>query len=178
VLEKYGSRDELDVRAFLLGLGIIFKGTVEEKMAFCFNLYDLDYDGFVELQDMLDVTKSALISSIHMTNRYRDDLAKQSSVSPMSEFNFSIRTNQVSKSATGTNLPLGDAISAAEQVVAGQWPYLKETITKRFKSMDRSGKGKITLQDFTRGNFNRFPELNQFLQFHGSILSYGPNLKV
>lgn len=32
VLEKYGSRDELDVRAFLLGLGVIFKGTVEERM--------------------------------------------------------------------------------------------------------------------------------------------------
>ncbi|PRP86624.1 hypothetical protein PROFUN_05103 [Planoprotostelium fungivorum] len=179
VLERYGSRDELDVRAFLLGLGVIFKGTVEEKMTFCFHLYDLNYDGYVELQDILDVTKSAIISSVHIANFYRNDFTKQSGrAGQSSEFTFGVKTSQTSKSSTTVNVALGDPNYASETVVLSQWPYLKEVVTKRFKGMDRHGKGRVNLQEFIRGNFNRFPEVNQFLIFYGSILSYGPTLKL
>ncbi len=50
----------MDLRAFLIGLGIIFKGTVEEKikckhqswltLLVAFDVFDLNGDGFVELE--------------------------------------------------------------------------------------------------------------------------------
>lgn len=75
-----------------------------------------------------------MISSVHIANHYRSDLAKQSNVSSLSEFSFSVRsTSTVTKTNSTTNVPLGDAITAAEAVVSSQWAYLKEIITKRFK---------------------------------------------
>eukprot|EP01117_Protostelium_nocturnum_P011561 TRINITY_DN4194_c0_g2_i3.p1 TRINITY_DN4194_c0_g2~~TRINITY_DN4194_c0_g2_i3.p1 ORF type:complete len:130 (-),score=35.70 TRINITY_DN4194_c0_g2_i3:173-562(-) len=129
---------------------------------------------------MLDVTKSALISSIHIANNYKDEFPREDGADPNQtrEFDFSIRTNNFSKASTVVRSHLTDPKTTSEAVAAAHWPYLKEVTTKRFKAMDRHGKGKVNYQDFVRGNFARFADLNQFLVFYGSILSYGPQLRV
>jgi Ca2+-binding EF-hand superfamily protein len=103
------SDDDMDIRAFLLALGIIFKGTVEEKLkCMCisssfhadniiivaFAIYDMDEDGLVDLSDMLAITKSCLISSIYLAQYCREEYESDENVRiKTTEFEVSLHVN-------------------------------------------------------------------------------------
>lgn len=50
----------IEFNEFIIGLSITSRGTIEEKLVWCFRLYDLDGDGKVSYNEML-----AVISSIY-----------------------------------------------------------------------------------------------------------------
>ncbi|XP_054403772.1 calsenilin-like [Pongo abelii] len=49
---------ELSSRDFVVGLSILLRGTVHEKLKWAFNLYDIDKDGYITKEEMLAIMKS------------------------------------------------------------------------------------------------------------------------
>ena len=49
----------LDFREFVLCLSITTRGTEKEQIKWIFRLYDIDGDGFIEIEEILEVLKSA-----------------------------------------------------------------------------------------------------------------------
>ncbi|XP_039396888.1 Kv channel-interacting protein 4 isoform X3 [Mauremys reevesii] len=43
---------------FIMGLSILLRGTVEEKLNWAFNLYDINKDGYITKEEMLDIMKA------------------------------------------------------------------------------------------------------------------------
>uniref|UniRef100_A0A803SLS9 Kv channel-interacting protein 4 n=1 Tax=Anolis carolinensis TaxID=28377 RepID=A0A803SLS9_ANOCA len=43
---------------FVMGLSILLRGTVQEKLNWAFNLYDINKDGYVTKEEMLDIMKA------------------------------------------------------------------------------------------------------------------------
>ncbi|XP_015417746.1 PREDICTED: calsenilin isoform X5 [Myotis davidii] len=43
---------------FVVGLSILLRGTVQEKLKWAFNLYDINKDGYITTQEMLAIMKS------------------------------------------------------------------------------------------------------------------------
>ncbi|XP_078256853.1 Kv channel-interacting protein 4 isoform X7 [Rhinoraja longicauda] len=43
---------------FVLGLSGLLRGTIQDKLKWAFNLYDINKDGFVTKEEMLDIMKS------------------------------------------------------------------------------------------------------------------------
>uniref|UniRef100_A0A8C1U728 Kv channel-interacting protein 4 n=1 Tax=Cyprinus carpio TaxID=7962 RepID=A0A8C1U728_CYPCA len=43
---------------FVMGLSILLRGTVQEKLNWAFNLYDINKDGYITKEEMLDIIKS------------------------------------------------------------------------------------------------------------------------
>jgi len=43
----------VDFREFCIGLSVYAKGTLEERLAFCFSLFDINQDGFVQPNELL-----------------------------------------------------------------------------------------------------------------------------
>lgn len=167
------ARGQIDIRSFLLTMGILFKGTVDETLRFVFNLYDRDADGFLELQDLLDVSRSSLISAVYLADHFRKKYESSSGVEvKMKAFDFTLRTNgRYLTNSTTSVIPETD--SMIREVLSTIWPFLKEVLIKRFKQMDINGKGKVSLQDFSRYQFSKFPEVKKFLSFYSEILRYG-----
>ncbi|MEQ2251056.1 Calsenilin [Ilyodon furcidens] len=65
---------KMDVLDFVLGLSVLLRGSVTEKLRWAFNLYDINKDGYITKEEML-----AIMTSIYdMMGRYtlpsvRDD---------------------------------------------------------------------------------------------------------
>uniref|UniRef100_A0A3B3H7U3 Kv channel-interacting protein 4 n=1 Tax=Oryzias latipes TaxID=8090 RepID=A0A3B3H7U3_ORYLA len=43
---------------FVMGLSILLRGTVQEKLIWAFNLYDINKDGYISKEEMLDIMKA------------------------------------------------------------------------------------------------------------------------
>ncbi|KFQ45038.1 Kv channel-interacting protein 4, partial [Nestor notabilis] len=43
---------------FVMGLSILLRGTVQEKLKWAFNLYDINKDGYITKEEMLDIMKA------------------------------------------------------------------------------------------------------------------------
>ncbi|XP_040394463.1 calsenilin isoform X3 [Cygnus olor] len=43
---------------FVVGLSVLLRGTVQEKLNWAFNLYDINKDGFITKEEMLEIMKS------------------------------------------------------------------------------------------------------------------------
>ncbi|XP_026072632.1 Kv channel-interacting protein 4-like [Carassius auratus] len=43
---------------FVMGLSILLRGTIHEKLNWAFNLYDINKDGYITKEEMLDIIKS------------------------------------------------------------------------------------------------------------------------
>ncbi|XP_071663457.1 Kv channel-interacting protein 4 isoform X3 [Patagioenas fasciata] len=43
---------------FVMGLSILLRGTVQEKLSWAFNLYDINKDGYITKEEMLDIMKA------------------------------------------------------------------------------------------------------------------------
>ncbi|XP_062363849.1 calaxin [Cinclus cinclus] len=43
------------------GLGVLLRGTLEEKMKFCFAIYDLNGDGYISREEMFQMLKNSLL---------------------------------------------------------------------------------------------------------------------
>lgn len=75
-----------------MGLGVIFKGTVDEKMncqcqetvsltiVVAFQLFDLDSDGVVSLKEVRKVVKSSLVSAMYLAERSRQEFESDENV--------------------------------------------------------------------------------------------------
>mmetsp|Transcript_2458 Transcript_2458/g.3581 ORF Transcript_2458/g.3581 Transcript_2458/m.3581 type:complete len:220 (+) Transcript_2458:237-896(+) len=59
--EKTGT---LNVREFIIGLATLSKGSKEEKLAFAFDVYDVNDDGYITREEM----RSIFLSSVTMTH--------------------------------------------------------------------------------------------------------------
>ncbi|XP_043556524.1 Kv channel-interacting protein 4-like [Chiloscyllium plagiosum] len=43
---------------FVMGLSVLLRGTIQDKLKWAFNLYDINKDGYVTKEEMLDIMKS------------------------------------------------------------------------------------------------------------------------
>ncbi|XP_019711757.1 Kv channel-interacting protein 4 isoform X3 [Hippocampus comes] len=43
---------------FVMGLSILLRGTIQEKLKWAFNLYDINKDGYITKEEMLDIMKA------------------------------------------------------------------------------------------------------------------------
>ncbi|XP_058689120.1 calaxin isoform X2 [Poecile atricapillus] len=43
------------------GLGVLLRGTLEEKMKYCFAIYDLNGDGYISREEMFQMLKNSLL---------------------------------------------------------------------------------------------------------------------
>ncbi|NXA26799.1 CSEN protein, partial [Ibidorhyncha struthersii] len=43
---------------FVIGLSILLRGTVQQKLKWAFNLYDINKDGYITKEEMLEIMKS------------------------------------------------------------------------------------------------------------------------
>lgn len=57
VLDK-NKDDKLDFREFMCRFNIAKRGTAEEKLAFAFSIYDLNDDGYMTKNELLEITKA------------------------------------------------------------------------------------------------------------------------
>ncbi|KAJ3205282.1 hypothetical protein HK099_000870 [Clydaea vesicula] len=53
--------DLLDFEEFLTALSVSSRGSLEEKIKFCFEFYDLNKDGFIEREEMAAVVKAVYL---------------------------------------------------------------------------------------------------------------------
>lgn len=59
--EKGNEGQPLRLEGWVVGLSVFLRGTLSEKAAFCFRVYDLNNDGFVTKDEMFTLLKSCLI---------------------------------------------------------------------------------------------------------------------
>uniref|UniRef100_A0A8C2E5I6 Kv channel-interacting protein 4 n=1 Tax=Cyprinus carpio TaxID=7962 RepID=A0A8C2E5I6_CYPCA len=50
--------DSVSFEDFVMGLSILLRGTVQEKLNWAFNLYDINKDGYITKEEMFDIIKS------------------------------------------------------------------------------------------------------------------------
>lgn len=53
-----GKRGYLNFGQFLVGLSILSRGSIEDKLAWCFNLYDINADGYITRDEMHTVVRA------------------------------------------------------------------------------------------------------------------------
>ncbi|XP_033097882.1 EF-hand calcium-binding domain-containing protein 1-like [Anneissia japonica] len=51
----------VNLSEWILGLSVFLRGTLEETIVFCFNVYDLNGDGFISKEEMFHLLKNSLV---------------------------------------------------------------------------------------------------------------------
>ncbi|XP_077978586.1 calaxin-like [Glandiceps talaboti] len=51
----------VNMEEYVKGLSVIIRGNAEEKMAYCFDVYDLNSDGYISREEMFHLLKSSMI---------------------------------------------------------------------------------------------------------------------
>ncbi|XP_046846250.1 EF-hand calcium-binding domain-containing protein 1-like isoform X1 [Xenia sp. Carnegie-2017] len=51
----------INMEEWILGLSVFLRGTMEEKMHYCFEVYDLNSDGYISREEIFQMLKSSLI---------------------------------------------------------------------------------------------------------------------
>ncbi|NWR49471.1 EFCB1 protein, partial [Regulus satrapa] len=51
----------ITVAEWVEGLGVLLRGTLEEKMKYCFAVYDLNGDGYISREEMFQMLKNSLL---------------------------------------------------------------------------------------------------------------------
>ncbi|NWI02585.1 EFCB1 protein, partial [Tichodroma muraria] len=51
----------ITVVEWVQGLGVLLRGTLEEKMKYCFAVYDLNGDGYISREEMFQMLKNSLL---------------------------------------------------------------------------------------------------------------------
>lgn len=59
--EKGNEGMPLKLESWILGLSVFLRGTLNEKAAFCFRVYDLNNDGFVTRDELFNLLRNSLI---------------------------------------------------------------------------------------------------------------------
>jgi len=53
----------ISMEEWIYGLSVFLRGTLEEQMQYCFNVYDLNSDGFITREEMFHMLKHSLIKN-------------------------------------------------------------------------------------------------------------------
>ncbi|XP_018417257.1 PREDICTED: Kv channel-interacting protein 4 isoform X6 [Nanorana parkeri] len=53
-----GHNGSVSFEDFIMGLSTLLRGTVQEKLNWAFNLYDINKDGYITKEEMLDIMKA------------------------------------------------------------------------------------------------------------------------
>jgi Ca2+-binding EF-hand superfamily protein len=168
-LRRSSKNDIVDLRGFLLVMGVLFKGTVEERLDILFELYDLGENGFIKLSDFLRVTKSCLASSVYMAEMYRNqaDGGEHFTVNTV-QLEVQLQPNE--RTQIPSRVDVGSALDMVNKVLELQWNSLKTMATKKYKEMDIVRKGKVDRKHFNRYFYLHFDDVIAFLEFYGSLL--------
>lgn len=59
--EKGNEGGPLQFEGWIIGLSVFLRGTLPERVAFCFSIYDLNSDGFITKDEMFALMKNCLI---------------------------------------------------------------------------------------------------------------------
>jgi len=147
------------------------KGTVEERLNILFELYDMDEDGFVELNDVLAITKSAMVSSVYLAEMGRDDNTKDDHYTiNTKQFEMSIQSDLIAK-LPPIRIDVGSVYEMIRKVIDVQWNIVKEATTKQFKEIN--SKSKVDVKEFSRYYFQKFGDVIEFMEFYANIVRYG-----
>ena len=133
VFQQFGakrSQTSIDARTFLTAFGILFKGTLNEKMKckLCFvfanikvvfDLYDRNGDGLIELEDLLDISKSSLTCAVYLSSQSETEYNHEHIQATSNEMDFNLKISQRTLSTVRADCSSRDAV--CNKVVAAQW---------------------------------------------------------
>ncbi|KAF4073852.1 hypothetical protein AMELA_G00248030 [Ameiurus melas] len=116
----------ISVKEWIEGLAVFLRGTLDEKIKFCFDIYDLNGDGHISREEMFHMLKNSLIRQ--MTEEDPDEGIKDlveiilkkmdydhDSRLSYSDFENAVRDENLLLEAFGSCLPDAKSIQAFEQ---------------------------------------------------------------
>ncbi|XP_060798747.1 calaxin [Neoarius graeffei] len=65
----------INVKEWIEGLAVLLRGTLDEKIKFCFEVYDLNGDGYISREEMFHMLKNSLIRQL--TDEDPDEVIKE-----------------------------------------------------------------------------------------------------
>ena len=70
------STDDIDKEEWVIGFNVFLKGSDEELMKFCFDIYDLNEDGFISREEMMLLLKDCMIKPTDAQDEEGDEGVK------------------------------------------------------------------------------------------------------
>ena len=55
----------LSQEEWVLGLSVFLKGTLEERVAYCFDVYDMNSDGYISREEMFQMLKNSMVKVLN-----------------------------------------------------------------------------------------------------------------
>ncbi|KAK6327852.1 hypothetical protein J4Q44_G00034980 [Coregonus suidteri] len=101
----------VSVKEWIEGLSIFLRGTLDEKIKYCFDVYDLNGDGYISQEEMFHMLKNSLIRQ--PTEEDPDEGIKD--LVEITLKKMAVRDENLLLEAFGTCLPDAKSILAFEQ---------------------------------------------------------------